>query len=133
MFRLGGLIPGFGGTQRLARVIGRNLAREIIYTGKNIQSHEAIEIGLVNKVLNDKEDLIAEAKNTLIKMKNNSMYAIGKAKRATLKGLDLDLPAGLKFESEIFSDLFDSYDAKEGTLAFAEKRVAKFQHLKGEN
>ena len=127
-----GLIPGFGGTQRLARVVGRNLAREIIYTGRNISSQEATLIGLVNKSFDSVEDLLSGAKKTLIKMQNNSMFAIGMAKQATLKGVDLDLEDGLKVESDTFSSLFESHDAKEGTRAFAEKRTANFQHMKGD-
>ena len=128
-----GLIPGFGGTQRLARVIGRNVAREAIYTGRNILAEEAASIGLVNKVFESKEELINEAKSTLHKIQKNSIYAVGKAKEATLLGVDLDLKEGLKIESDTFSNLFDSHDAKEGTLAFSEKRKANFEHMKGDS
>lgn len=127
-----GLIPGFGGTQRLARVVGRNIAREAIYTGRNITAKEAVSIGLVNRSFENIEELLREAKKTLCKMQNNSIYAIGKAKLATLRGVDLDLKIGLETEKDIFSSLFNSHDAKEGTQAFADKRQANFQHMKGE-
>jgi enoyl-CoA hydratase len=125
-----GLIPGFGGTQRLARVVGRNIAREIIYTGKNLNSEEALAIGLVNKIFNSTQELLEGAKDLLVKIQRNSIFAIGKAKLATLNGIDLDLVQGLKVESDMFAGLFESFDAKEGTQAFAEKRAAKFQHMK---
>lgn len=127
-----GLIPGFGGTQRLGRVIGRNIARELIYTGRNVSADEAHRLGLVNEVFNSIEDLLAGGKKTLIKIQKNSIHAIGKAKVATLDGIDLKLKDGLKIERDTFSELFDSFDAKEGTLAFAEKRAANFQHMRGE-
>jgi len=127
-----GLIPGFGGTQRLARVVGRNIAREMIYTGKNLNSEEAKSIGLVNQVFETKEELINGATKVLLKMQKNSIFAIGRAKQATVGGVDLELSKGLKLESDVFAGLFDSYDAKEGTAAFADKRPAAFQHMKGE-
>ena len=127
-----GLIPGFGGTQRLSRVIGRNIARELIYTGRNVNAEEAKELGLVNIVFSTVDELLAGAKNTLLKMQKNSIYAIGSAKKATLDGVDISLKDGLKIERDNFAQLFNSYDAKEGTLAFAEKRAAKFEHMKGE-
>jgi enoyl-CoA hydratase len=71
-----GLIPGFGGTQRLSRVIGRNKAREIIFTGKNISATEACDLGFVNKVLGNKEELISAGVETLKLMSKNSIQAI---------------------------------------------------------
>lgn len=127
-----GLIPGFGGTQRLSRVVGRNIAREMIYTGKNLTSEEAFNIGLVNKVFETTQDLMDTAKDVLLKMQKNSLFAIGRAKAATLNGADVELSQGLRVESDMFAGLFNSFDAKEGTQAFAEKRPANFQHMKGE-
>ena len=127
-----GLIPGFGGTQRLAKVVGRNRAKELIYSGRNVLAEEAREIGLVNRVFDSIEEMLVEALAQLVKMQKNSIFAIGQAKAALNSGVDLTTKEGLERECSIFSNLFDSYDAKEGTKAFAEKRAANFEHLKGE-
>ena len=127
-----GLIPGFGGTQRLSRLVGRNIARELIYSGRNIDADEAIKIGLANRVYDTVDDLLFGAKKELLMMQKNSIYAIGKAKFALNNGIDLDLESGLKIEKDIFSDLFNSNDAQEGTRAFTEKRKPSFQHMKRE-
>ena len=124
-----GLIPGFGGTQRLSRVIGRNKAREIIFTGKNISAIEAFDLGFVNKVLGNKEELLLAGVETLKLMSKNSIQAIAQAKKALLMGSDLDLNEGLKIEADIFGGVFDLEDAKEGTLAFTEKRKPTFKHF----
>lgn len=127
-----GLIPGFGGTQRLARVVGRNIAKELVYSGRNIMAEEALQMSLVNKIFENKTDLLNGAKDFLVKTQKNSIFAIGQAKKALVNGIDLIVSEGLKGESDIFASLFDSHDAKEGTKAFAEKRTANFRHLKGE-
>ena len=128
-----GLIPGFGGTQRLARLIGRNKAREIIYTGKNISADQAMSLGIVNQVFGTVPELLNEARKTLAQIQNNSLYAIGQAKRALLDGVDIQLKDGMQIEKDIFSSLFTSFDAKEGTMAFSEKRKAIFQHQRGDS
>ncbi len=122
-----GLIPGFGGTQRLAKVIGRNYAKEIVFTGDKIDVTRAKDIGLVVRAFNDKESLIEEATNTIKRMQKNSPFAVSKAKKAINNGVDFGNVDGLKMEREIFSALFNSYDMKEGTLAFLEKRKAEFK------
>jgi enoyl-CoA hydratase/carnithine racemase len=78
------------------------------------------------------DELINGARKTLLTMQKNSIYAIGKVKKATLEGVDLDLEKGLEIERSVFSELFNSFDAKEGIRAFFEKRHAKFEHMKGE-
>ena len=125
-----GLIPGFGGTQRLSRLVGRNLAREIIYTGKNITSDEAMILNISNKLFDDKVSMINGACETLKIIAKNSLQAISRAKKSTLEGLDNSLSEGLKLESGYFGEVFDTSDAKEGTLAFSEKRKAVFEHQK---
>jgi len=121
-----GLIPGFGGTQRLAKVIGRNRAKEIIYTGRKIKADEAKQIGLVLDILPTKEDLIAKAKDILGKTMRNSPNAIGVVKYVVNKGIDLTLEEGLKVERESFGEIFGSADMIEGTKAFMEKRKPIF-------
>ena len=128
-----GLIPGFGGTQRLSRVVGRNVARELIFSGKSISSSEAYRINLVNEVYENKDELISGAKKFLVSVQENSLFSIGKAKDCLLRGIEIDLIDGLQLEGQIFSGLFDSEDAKEGTKAFAEKRKAIFQHTREKN
>ena len=75
-----GLIPGFGGTQRLERVVGRNLARELIFTGKNLTADDAAKVGLVNEVFSDKEAMIEAAKKTLNVISKNSLHAVNQKK-----------------------------------------------------
>ena len=121
-----GLIPGFGGTQRLAKVVGRNRAKEIIFSGRNLKVEEALEIGLVLKIFEDKESMMNESRATLELMSKNSPLAIAKAKKVMNRGNDLTISNGLELESEQFSQLFSSQDMKEGTGAFLEKRQAQF-------
>lgn len=122
-----GLIPGFGGTQRLAKIIGRNRAKELIYTGRKVKAQEACQIGLAIKSLPSKEELIAEAKNIINRSADNSPHAIGVAKFVINRGIDSSIEEGLKVEKEMFGEIFDSYDMKEGTAAFIEKRKASFK------
>ncbi|MCT4642853.1 MAG: enoyl-CoA hydratase-related protein [Bacteriovoracaceae bacterium] len=122
-----GLIPGFGGTQRLAKIVGRNRAKELLYTGRMIKSSEAKDIGLVLEVLNTKEELIKKAKEIVSMMQKNSPLAIGIAKFVVNRGVDLTTCEGLEFEKNHFGQIFDSEDMKEGTAAFIEKRKANFK------
>ena len=122
-----GLIPGFGGTQRLAKLIGRNRAKEIVYTGRNVKIDEAKEIGLVLKTFSSKDEMIKEAFSTLEKIAKNSPLAVSISKAAMNAGNDLTNEEGLGIEAKHFSDLFDSYDMKEGTKAFVEKRAPEFK------
>ena len=121
-----GLIPGFGGTQRLAKLIGRNKAKEILYTGRNVKIDEAKELGLVNKSFATKEEMMDAAVATLGKISSNSPLAVGLVKFVMNKGNDLTIAEGLEVEAKHFGEIFDSYDMKEGTKAFVEKRKAEF-------
>jgi len=121
-----GLIPGFGGTQRLANYIGRNKARELIYTGRNMPVTEALENGLVLKVFANKNEMLAAAKKLIEQMAKNSPMAISMAKKVMNMGNDLNLGEGLACEKSHFSDLFNSQDMREGTTAFVQKRKACF-------
>ena len=122
-----GLIPGFGGTQRLAKLVGRNLAKEMIYTGKNITATEALSMGLVNKVFDTREAMFEEAFKTLKAITANSSFAVSIAKKVMNEGVDLTITEGLQLEKRQFSAIFSSEDMKEGTRAFLDKRAAIFK------
>ncbi len=120
-----GLIPGFGGTQRLPRLIGTNMAKELIYTGKMISAAEGNQIGLVNKVVAPEslmEEVIKVAKAIAAKGK----VSLRAAKQAVNNGMNVDLVSGLNIEIDAFALSFSSADAKEGTSAFLEKRKPSF-------
>ncbi|MES2768156.1 MAG: enoyl-CoA hydratase-related protein [Bdellovibrionota bacterium] len=119
-----GLLPGFGGTQRLSRLVGLSKAREMIFTGKHIASDEALKIGLINQVV---EGSPVEAALVIAnKIITNGPSAIAHAKRAINSGFDLELLKGLQVEAEQFSQLFDKSEQKEGVAAFMEKRKPQF-------
>lgn len=122
-----GLIPGFGGTQRLPKIVGRNRAKEIIYTGKKVSAQDAKNIGLVLSVHENKEALLQEAMNIIERASKNSLNAIGVAKFVINRGTDLPNEEGLKFEKNHFADIFNSFDMKEGVNAFIEKRKPEFK------
>ncbi|WP_127714951.1 enoyl-CoA hydratase/isomerase family protein [Halobacteriovorax sp. HLS] len=121
-----GLIPGFGGTQRLSKLIGRARAKEVMYTGRNILIDEAKEVGLVVKVFKTKEEMISGAMETLKKISFNSPLAVGLAKHVMNAGNDLTNVEGLEIEARQFGEIFGSEDMKEGTTAFVEKRKPVF-------
>jgi enoyl-CoA hydratase len=121
-----GLIPGFGGTQRLARFVGLPLARELIYSGEQITASRALEIGLVNKVL-PLSQLLDEVLKTAKTITLSAPLAVAASKEAINDGFDVALDKGLGFEVDLFSDLFETDDVKEGTLAFVEKRKPVFK------
>lgn len=121
-----GIIPGFGGTQRLSRIIGDGLAREYIYTGRYIKSKKAKEIGLINhltelKKLDEKTDEIA---NEII---NKSPVAVEKAKEAINFSLNSYQEEGLEFEAQSFGECFSTYDQKEGMKAFLNREEPQFK------
>ena len=121
-----GLIPGFGGTQRLPRLIGTNRAKEMIFTGKMINAQEAKEMGLANQVFPQSalmEAVMKTAKNIASKGK----VSIRAAKEVINRGMNVDLNTGCLMEIDAFSLCIASADAKEGTTAFLEKRTANFR------
>lgn len=120
-----GVIPGFGGTQRLARRIGLPLARELIYTGDMIDAETAVRYGLANRVV-PVADLMTEAKALAQKIATKPPIAIRQAKAAINSGIDMDIANGSRFEAEAFAMTFATDDKKEGMSAFLEKRQAKF-------
>ena len=121
-----GIIPGFGGTQRLPRRIGLLSAREMIYTGDMISAATAYEYGLVNHVYPAAE-LMAEAHALAAKITHQAPLGIVQAKAAINAGIEVDLDSGLRFETEAVGLAFSTTDKKEGMTAFLEKRDPDFQ------
>ena len=121
-----GLIPGFGGTQRLARRIGVNRAKELIFTGKNIKAQEAFEYGIVNKVI-EHDKLMDEVLKTANLIASKGKVALRSAKEVIQNGLNTDIETGCRIENDVFGLNMSSVDAKEGTHAFLEKRKPVFK------
>ncbi len=121
-----GLIPGFGGTQRLPRLIGPNRAKEMIYTGKMISAAEAQSIGMVNQLL-PAEGLMDAVMETAKAIAAKGKVSLRAAKGAINTGLNADLDTGCRIECDAFALCMASEDAKEGTKAFLEKRKPEFK------
>ena len=119
-----GILPGFGGTQRLPRLIGKGRAKELIFTCDRIDAQEAWRIGLVNKVVPQAE-LLDACRAMAQRILKNGGYAVTLAKQAINAGLDTDLANGLKMEADAFALSFSTHDKKEGMTAFLEKRPAE--------
>ena len=121
-----GITPGFGGTQRLARIVGVGKAKEMVYGARNIKAEEAYRIGLVNAVY-PQEELMAAAEKMAAGIAKNAPIAVRNCKKAINEGLDADMDEAIVIEEKLFGDCFESYDQKEGMAAFLEKRkVEKF-------
>ena len=120
-----GIIPGFGGTQRLARRVGAPRAREMIYGGDMIDAETARQWGIVNRVVKP-EELLAEARKLAASLAAKAPVALAQAKLAIQRGLDIDLENGLRLEAEAFAVTFSTEDRTEGMAAFLGKRAAKF-------
>jgi len=120
-----GVTPGFGGTQRLVRLVGKLRAKEIIFTGDMVDAQTAARIGLVNSVLPQAE-LLNHCKKVAAKISERGPLAIGRAKRLVERGYDMPLRAANRQEAETFALLFDTQDRAEGMKAFLEKRPARF-------
>lgn len=121
-----GVIPGFGGTQRLARRIGIGRARELVYTGDMIGADEALRIGLVNAVFSP-EELLGKALEAAKKIASVGPLAVAASKRVLLRGEDVPLPTANELEAIAFAALFGSEDQREGMRAFLDKRSATFK------
>jgi len=121
-----GIMPGFGGTQRLPRLIGKNMAKEMIFTGKMIRADEAFRIGLVNQICSP-ESLMDEVLKTAKNIASKGKVSLRGAKHAVNSGMNSDLVTGCSIEIDAFALCFASEDAKEGTAAFLEKRKAEFK------
>lgn len=120
-----GVIPGFGGTQRLLRRIGPAMAMELCLTGEMIDAARALDLGLVNRVY-PQEELLEQALRTIETISKYGPLAIAAVKRVIHEGAQLPLNAANQLEVEAFAKLFNSEDQKEGMSAFAEKRPPKF-------
>jgi enoyl-CoA hydratase len=121
-----GITPGFGGTQRLARVIGVGMAKELVYSAKNIKADEAYRLGLVNAVYTQ-EELMPAAKKLAQKIAKNAPIAVRNCKKAMNDGLQVDMDQAIVIEEKLFGDCFETADQVEGMAAFMEKRkVEKF-------
>jgi len=121
-----GILPGMGGTQRLPRLVGPAVAKELIFTGRRIDAAEAQRIGLVNRVVSQGEALNA-AREIAAEISANGPVAVRHAKTAANRALDVDLISGLEYEADQFALLFATADAKEGMGAFIEKRKPGFE------
>ena len=115
-----GITPGFGGTQRLARIIGVGMAKQMIFTGQNINADEALRIGLVNAVYPQNE-LLNEAKKLALNIAKNSLNAVKNSKKAINEGIQVDIDKGIEIEEKLFGDCFETSEQIEGMKNFLEK------------
>ncbi len=116
-----GITPGFGGTQRLARIVGVGMAKQMIYSARNIKADEAYRIGLVNAVY-PLEELMPAAQKLAASIAKNAPIAVRNCKKAINDGLQVNMDEAIVIEEKLFGDCFESYDQKEGMAAFLEKR-----------
>jgi enoyl-CoA hydratase len=122
-----GLIQGFGGTQRLSRLVGKALAKELIFTGDAISAERAYEMGIVNRLF-PPDELLPEAKNMAQNMAQKGPIALKLAKRAIDSGYNKELSEGCELEKAAFVESFTTSDSKEGMKAFLEKRKPVFKN-----
>lgn len=120
-----GITPGFAGTQRLPRLVGKGRAKQLLYTADVIDAQEAYRIGLVNVVVSA-EELMTTARAMAQKIQSRAAVAVQLCKAAVNEGLDTDLETGTAYEAEVFGLCFATADQKEGMAAFTEKRKAQF-------
>ncbi|MGI5911011.1 MAG: short-chain-enoyl-CoA hydratase [Syntrophomonadaceae bacterium] len=120
-----GITPGFGGTQRLPRLIGAGMARQLLYTADIIDANEALRIGLVNNIL-PPEELMDNVKAIARKIMKKGKLAVRFCKAATNEGLQTDIDRAMTIEADLFGLCFSTEDQKEGMTAFVEKRAANF-------
>ena len=116
-----GITPGFGGTQRLARLVSPGMAKQLMYTARNIKADEALRIGLVNAVY-PAADLMAAAEKMAVTIAANAPIAVRACKKAINEGLDADMDEALVIEEKLFGSCFETADQAEGMGAFLEKR-----------
>lgn len=121
-----GVTPGFGGTQRLTRLVGRGMAMELVTTGRQVKADEAARIGLANRVV-EHGQLLNAALESARMVVSKGPVAVRLAKEAIQRGQDLELDAALVLESEVFGLCFATEDQKEGMAAFLEKRAPVFK------
>jgi len=119
-----GITPGFGGTQRLARIIGVGMAKQLIYTARNIKAEEALRLGLVNAVY-PQEELLDQAKKLASIIAANAPIAVRNCKKAINDGLDVDMDQAIVIEEKLFGDCFETEDQRAGMGNFLEKDKEK--------
>lgn len=122
-----GIIPGFGGTQRLPRLVGEGRAKELTYTADNIKADEAYRIGLVNHIYPAAE-LMDQARKMAKRMASKAPLAVGYAKFAIGKGMQVDIDTAMSIESDMFGMCCATEDKNEGLGAFVEKRKPQFKN-----
>lgn len=123
-----GLLPGGGGTQKLARIIGRNRAKEFLMYGKRMTAEEAYQLGIANR-LAEPESLMDKALEMAQELSLQAPFAVSEAKRLINQGTEIPLEASLSFEQSVLLNLFHTEDAQEGIRAFLEKRTPDFKGL----
>ncbi len=121
-----GIFPGFGGTQRTPRLVGKGWASELVFTGDQFCAEEAVRIGLVNRAV-PPQQLMAEARRLAERIARQGPVAVGRAKGAIIQTLQTSQEAGLKYEREVVTSTFGTEDQKEGMTAFLEKRKPEFR------
>jgi enoyl-CoA hydratase len=121
-----GVIPGFGGTQRLPRLIGKGLANELLFSGKIIDAEEAGRIGLVNRII-PRENLMTECRELALMICSRGPAAVRLCKEVVNNGMEMDLNRACSYEADLFALCFAGEEQKEGMAAFLEKRPPKFQ------
>lgn len=129
-----GITPGFGGTQRLARLVGAGMAKQLVYTARTIKADEAYRIGLVNSVC-AQEELLPAAKKMAAVIACNAPIAVRNCKKAINDGLQVSIEEGAVIEEKLFGDCFESYDQQEGMANFLRKKddPAKVRHVEFKN
>ncbi len=121
-----GVVPGFGGTQRLPRLIGKGLAAELLYTGNIIDAGEAERIGLINRVTSQ-ENLLADCRAIAETICQKGPVAVRLCKEALCNGMEMDLARACSYEADLFALCFSGEEQTEGMAAFLEKRPAQFK------
>ena len=119
-----GITPGFGGTQRLARIVGPGMAKQMIYSARNIKADEALRIGLVNAVY-PQEELMAAAEKLANTIAKNAPIAVRNCKKAINEGLETDMDQAIVIEEKLFGDCFETEDQKYGMAFFLDKNKEK--------
>lgn len=129
-----GITPGFGGTQRLARLVGSGYAKQMVYTARNIKADEALRIGLVNQVVSA-EELMPTAEKLASVIAGNAPIAVRNCKKAMNEGIEQNMDDAIVTEEKLFGDCFESYDQKEGMANFLRKKddPAKVKHVAFQN
>ena len=122
-----GITPGFGGTQRLPRLVGMGIAKELIFSGRIFGAEEACRIGLVNRVV-EPENLMTEAKALASAIIANAPIAVKLCKAAINRGMQCDIETALMYEAEAFGECFATEDQTEGMTAYIEKREKSFKN-----